>query len=333
MPTRRSATPGPPRMRRSANCPSRVRCFGTMPKCRWSAHARARAFLPDRQALAETNVAKSAFERGLWSAPSGCTWSRLSRRGNHRAKGEYEKTQASVQAAALLEAAVAPDGMIRIEFDRQAIDEAGVRAALDRHQVGKTTTAMRTAVRPSSRSSGCAGWRCSKSGACSGSRPRIAHRPRLPAGRLLFRRLLHAARSDCQRPGRLLRDRFPPCSSLRPAPQRWASARRGRCLFSFSAWEPLPGIMLNCMSAAPKFLVSAVTGWLSSFGKALRNLLALPADEDESASGRGVGHDFDGWIANDPMVTLNPASRYGDDATGFLAGSEADSPQPGTKGD
>ena len=87
------------------------------------------------------------------------------------------------------------------------------------------------------------------------------------------------------------------------------------------------------MSAARKFLVDVVTGWFASLGEALRNLLALPAGERGSASGRSVDPDFDGWVANDPMVTLNPASRYGDDATGFLAGSEADNPQPGTKGD
>ena len=32
--------------------------------------------------------------------------------------------------------------------------------------------------------------------------------------------------------------------------------------------------------------------------------------------------DFKRWLVSDPMVTMNPASRYGDDATGFLAGSE-----------
>ena len=90
---------------------------------------------------------------------------------------------------------------------------------------------------------------------------------------------------------------------------------------------------LDGMSAARKFLVDAVTGCLSSLVEALRNLLALPAGEDGSASSRGVDRDFYGWVANDPMVTLNPASRYGDDATGFLTGSESDSPQPGTKDD
>jgi hypothetical protein len=91
--------------------------------------------------------------------------------------------------------------------------------------------------------------------------------------------------------------------------------------------------MLKRMGAAQKFVVAAVSGWFASLGEAVRNLLALPAGEDGSASGRSVDPDFDGWVANDPMVTLNPASRYGDDATGFLTGSESDNPQPGTKDD
>jgi hypothetical protein len=46
-----------------------------------------------------------------------------------------------------------------------------------------------------------------------------------------------------------------------------------------------------------------------------------------------VDPDFDGWVVNDPMVTLNPASRYGDDATGFLAGSERENPELGRQED
>lgn len=95
----------------------------------------------------------------------------------------------------------------------------------------------------------------------------------------------------------------------------------------FSAKYNLDGM------GAREFLVDAVTGWLSSLVEALRNLLALPAGEHGSASSRSVDPEFDGWVANDPMVTLNPASRYGDDATGFLTGSESDNPQPGTKDD
>lgn len=35
----------------------------------------------------------------------------------------------------------------------------------------------------------------------------------------------------------------------------------------------------------------------------------------------GIDPDFEGWLHNDPMVTGNPASRYGDDAPGYLTGN------------
>ncbi len=70
------------------------------------------------------------------------------------------------------------------------------------------------------------------------------------------------------------------------------------------------------MSADRKFIVDSITGWIGT----LCSALALSSVKSESPP--STDPDFDGWIANDPMVTLNPASRYGDDATGFLAGSE-----------
>lgn len=55
--------------------------------------------------------------------------------------------------------------------------------------------------------------------------------------------------------------------------------------------------------------------------------MTLPKADDagKGESAPAPDPDFDGWVANDPMVTLNPASRYGDDATGFLAGPESES--------
>ena len=35
----------------------------------------------------------------------------------------------------------------------------------------------------------------------------------------------------------------------------------------------------------------------------------------------GIDPDFEGWLHGDPMVTGNPASRYGDDAPGYLTGN------------
>ena len=66
------------------------------------------------------------------------------------------------------------------------------------------------------------------------------------------------------------------------------------------------------MNAKRKSWLDCIIGWFKSPGGS--------ADQD-----------FDGWVANDPMVTLNPASRYGDDARGFLTGSEIDNPELGSK--
>lgn len=43
--------------------------------------------------------------------------------------------------------------------------------------------------------------------------------------------------------------------------------------------------------------------------------------------------DFRRWIRNDPMTTMNPASRYGDDATGFLMGAEFNNAMSGDLSD
>ena len=80
-------------------------------------------------------------------------------------------------------------------------------------------------------------------------------------------------------------------------------------------------------------MLESVTGWFASLGEALRNAFALPAGDNGQKSGSSTDRDFDGWVANDPMVTMNPASRYGDDATGFLAGSEVENPDIGDKDD
>ena len=68
--------------------------------------------------------------------------------------------------------------------------------------------------------------------------------------------------------------------------------------------------LASTMNAERKSLLDWIIGWFAS----------------PSAS---TDHDFDGWIGNDPMVTLNPASRYGDDATGFLGGSELENHELG----
>ena len=79
-------------------------------------------------------------------------------------------------------------------------------------------------------------------------------------------------------------------------------------------------------------MVESVAGWFARLGDGLRNAFALPLGVGGTDSGPSTDRDFDRWVANDPMVTMDPASRYGDDATGFLAGSEKENPDLGDKG-
>lgn len=63
--------------------------------------------------------------------------------------------------------------------------------------------------------------------------------------------------------------------------------------------------------------------------------IAMPvaAETAEGQSDQTTDPDFKRWLVNDPMVTMNPTSRYGDDATGFLAGSDLENPELGRADD
>ena len=76
-------------------------------------------------------------------------------------------------------------------------------------------------------------------------------------------------------------------------------------------------------------LLNFIAGWSAG----LRGVFVFPAMNEKIGSGSRVDPDFPRWIVNDPMVTLNPASRYGDDATGFLGGSERDNPERSDRSD
>lgn len=76
-------------------------------------------------------------------------------------------------------------------------------------------------------------------------------------------------------------------------------------------------------------LLDFIAGWFAS----LRSVSVFPAMNEKVESGSKIDPDFPRWIVNDPMVTLNPASRYGDDATGFLGGSERDEPERSPRDD
>jgi hypothetical protein len=72
-----------------------------------------------------------------------------------------------------------------------------------------------------------------------------------------------------------------------------------------------------------KRLCNALTDWFAMLWFGLRTALSTAAEPDEESEGtdRGIDPDFEGWVQNDPMVTGNPASRYGDDAPGYLTGN------------
>ncbi|MBX9811306.1 MAG: hypothetical protein K2Y16_06815 [Burkholderiales bacterium] len=69
------------------------------------------------------------------------------------------------------------------------------------------------------------------------------------------------------------------------------------------------------MSAERKSLLDSATGWFA-LGEGLR-AIAAPPTVDETGEGQQdqiTDPDFHRWLVNDPMVTMNPTSRYGDDA-------------------
>lgn len=78
-----------------------------------------------------------------------------------------------------------------------------------------------------------------------------------------------------------------------------------------------------------KLLHDSLNDSLATLWCKLRAALSTPfVTKDMSTEGdRSIDPDFEGWLHNDPMVTMNPTSRYGDDATGFLAGAELRNPE------
>jgi hypothetical protein len=70
-------------------------------------------------------------------------------------------------------------------------------------------------------------------------------------------------------------------------------------------------------------LIAPLSAWLAWIGAALRVPFLWESNTEVVAgfSDTPVDPDFDGWVHNDPMITGNPASRYGDDAPGYLTGN------------
>ncbi len=74
------------------------------------------------------------------------------------------------------------------------------------------------------------------------------------------------------------------------------------------------------MSLEPKSFPQYLTDWLANLAITIRAALSMPllSDDERAEADRRIDPDFIGWVHNDPMVTGNSASRYGDDAPGYL---------------
>lgn len=77
------------------------------------------------------------------------------------------------------------------------------------------------------------------------------------------------------------------------------------------------------MSDGLKDIHVSLANWLASVLGTLRAGLSVPisTSHDPDIGTPTTVPDFDRWLQNDPMVTGNPASRYGDDAPGYLTGN------------
>ena len=72
-----------------------------------------------------------------------------------------------------------------------------------------------------------------------------------------------------------------------------------------------------------KSLRNSLIDLFGTLGVQFRAALSTGIVEDDCSrkAESPVDPDFEGWLHNDPMVTGNPASRYGDDAPGYLTGN------------
>jgi len=77
------------------------------------------------------------------------------------------------------------------------------------------------------------------------------------------------------------------------------------------------------MSQNARTFLYSMIDWSREFGVSVRAALASPILDRKTVAEAGVraDPDFEGWLHNDPMVTGNAASRYGDDAPGYLTGN------------
>jgi hypothetical protein len=77
------------------------------------------------------------------------------------------------------------------------------------------------------------------------------------------------------------------------------------------------------MNDGRKPLSQYLIDWISFLGFNVRAAMASPI-LDEAALLEAKEHldpDFERWVWGDPMVTRNPASRYGERSPGYISGN------------
>ena len=74
------------------------------------------------------------------------------------------------------------------------------------------------------------------------------------------------------------------------------------------------------VSIEPKSLPQYLADWFESLATTIRAAWSIPlvSDDERAEADRRLDPKFIGWLRNDPMVTGNSASRYGDDAPGYM---------------
>lgn len=88
------------------------------------------------------------------------------------------------------------------------------------------------------------------------------------------------------------------------------------------------------MTQAVKSLRDSPTDFLGTVGAQLRatSCVGIP-DEHAREAEILIDRDFDGWLHDDPAVTSNPASRYGDRAPSYVTSNGLGSMVIGAAGD
>lgn len=74
------------------------------------------------------------------------------------------------------------------------------------------------------------------------------------------------------------------------------------------------------MNEFSKPFYESLIGWVETLKAYVRAALFAGIDQDNASreAESAIDPDFEGWLHNDPMVTGNPASRYGKSARGYL---------------